>query len=408
MRNKFLVAALVVMITGIVSPGPASATLAILTDDAFTDATRPNQKFGGLSSLVINRNSDAFIKMNLSTLPAGVTGADIEKATLIVFVNTVTTAGAFDVVRVTSAWDEAALNVYSTPSLGTTEVSAVPIARVDVKNFIVVDLTDLVKDWLDGVLANNGIALVTAGALRAQLDSKENRSSGHEPKLDISLFASGATGAMGPSGAQGTAGTAGATGSPGTAGAQGTAGTAGATGSPGTAGAPGTAGTAGAPGSPGTTGAPGTAGAPGSPGLDGAPGTPGATGAGGNPSRDDVATSEATLSPIYTNLTTVGPDPVVTITANGTAMVILTSGIGTGTPTDVCYMSFDLSGANTVAASDANSLANAPNAGVVSRSSAVYFLTGLSAGATTFTAKYRTPGTTPCTFVGRNLTVIPY
>jgi hypothetical protein len=365
----------------ILSPCLALATQALLTDDAYTDATRPTQKFGGSGSLSINGNSTAFIKVNLTTLPAGTTGADIDKATLIVFVNTVTRAGAFDVVQVTSAWDESTLTANTAPTLGATEVSLVPVAFTDVNNFIAIDLTNLVKDWLDGVLANNGVALVSTGAIRVQLDAKENQSSGHEPKLDITLFGSGPTGATGPSGAPGAGGAAGAIG---------------ATGATGTAGAVGAAGAAGPTGS---TGAGGAA---------GATGTTGATGPGGNPTGAVVATSESTLSNTYADLTTAGPATTVTITSVGTALVIVTSGIATGTPTDTCYMSFAVSGANTAAASDTKSLANAPNAGVTSRMSATYLLTGLSAGSTTFTAKYKTPGTTPCTFVDRNLTVIPY
>ena len=63
--------------------------------------------------------------------------------------------------------------------------SAIPLG-VD-NSFAAVDVTALVKDWLNGILANNGVALVpnTVGT-QIDLDSKENSTTGHYARLDIS------------------------------------------------------------------------------------------------------------------------------------------------------------------------------------------------------------------------------
>ncbi|PYS57154.1 MAG: hypothetical protein DMF74_26780, partial [Acidobacteria bacterium] len=50
-----------------------------------------------------------------------------------------------------------------------------------------IDVTQLVKDWLDNLLPNNGVALVAAGGADLTVDSKENRQTSHEPRLEIVL-----------------------------------------------------------------------------------------------------------------------------------------------------------------------------------------------------------------------------
>ena len=122
-----------------------------------------------------------------------------------------------------------------------------------------------------------------------------------------------------------------------------------------------------------------------------------------------VATSQATTSATYVDLTTAGPSATVTIRSTGTAIVILTAQAMTANSGVEAYMGFAVSGATTVAASDAQALVSATrNTGDTPKQSAVFWVTGLTAGSNTFTAKYRsgTAGTN-ATFVDRNIIVIP-
>jgi hypothetical protein len=69
-----------------------------------------------------------------------------------------------------------------------------------------------------------------------------------------------------------------------------------------------------------------------------------------------------------------------------------------------------LSGSNTVAASDTRVLRTlGRNAGDTAQGSATYYVSGLTAGSTTFTAKYRTEtgGTVTNTFSNRTIIVTP-
>jgi hypothetical protein len=244
MRNKFLAAGLASVL--LLSPSFSYATQAVLTDDAFTNANSPNGVFGKAVTLNVNGTSTSFIKLDLSTLPAGTVGSDIEKATLRLFVTRVVADGAFDVVRVTDVWDEATLSANTIPSLGATEVPLVPVTSANVNDFVAIDLTALVQDWLDGVLDNNGVALVTDGAINARFATKEDLRTSHEASLEITLTrlggATGPTGADGPTGPTGDTGAAGATGSAGATGPTGAAGATGPTGDTGTTGATGATG----------------------------------------------------------------------------------------------------------------------------------------------------------------------
>src|SRR2546430_5158631 len=236
-------------------PSDAAAVLAMPEADAHTTAGSP-RTFGALKTLRIqgppvrNRVRTAFIKFDLSTLPPGTTGSEVTRATLMVFVNAVRVPGSLDVRQVTSAWSEATISGTNEPTLGATIASAL---LAPAKNeFLMVDVTAMVKDWLDDVAPNDGVALVANGTdgVVVRLDSKENAKTGHAPLLDITLAGTEAAtkGPTGPTGATGATGTAGATG---------------ATGAPRPTGATGAPGATRAPGPPRGTGGPSAAAAPG-------------------------------------------------------------------------------------------------------------------------------------------------
>jgi hypothetical protein len=118
-----------------------------------------------------------------------------------------------------------------------------------------------------------------------------------------------------------------------------------------------------------------------------------------------VNTAQSTTSNTYTDLATVGPSATVTIGPTGTAIVMLTAEAMTTSNGTECYMSFDAGG---VTANDAQALVSATrNAGDTPNQSAIFWVTGLTQGSNTFTAKYKTTGGVSATFENRNLIVIP-
>jgi N-acetylneuraminic acid mutarotase len=220
------------------------------TDDAFVSSNPVTQQFNlnghGLVLIVAGSSATVgsvpvgttktLIKFQLqSSLPPAVAAANVAKATLKLYLSPATNpTGAIDIYQITSTWTETTLNPSSPPTLAATPF-ATGITVGGANSFLVVDLTQLVREWLNGSanvgIDNDGIALVAhTSTTFVEFDSKENIVTSHEPRLEIVLVNSGP---QGPAGAQGAAGPQGAQGPAGPAGPQGGVGATGATGAQG-------------------------------------------------------------------------------------------------------------------------------------------------------------------------------
>jgi hypothetical protein len=186
----------------------------VVTDDAFTFSQSPNANNGKEIALSVGPTSNSYIRFDLSNLPAGTRGQDIAKATLILWVDPVGNGGSIDVFRINGPWQEKTITFNNAPALGALEVSCVPVPTSQHSHFLSIDVTNLVKDWLDGAQLNHGIALLPhAQNTTVLFDSKENTLTSHSPQLDIHL--------VGPAGLQGTQGAQGIQGPRGPQGPQG-------------------------------------------------------------------------------------------------------------------------------------------------------------------------------------------
>lgn len=163
-------------------------------------------------------------------------------------------------------------------------------------------------------------------------------------------------------------------------------------------------GIAGTPGPAGPRGVRGPLGPQGLTGLVGPAGPQGPKGDQGPALTADgatVAPLENTKSLTYTDLSTAGPAVTAMVGVSGRVLVTLTSKMPSG-----AAMAFEISGASTVPADDATSLVISAAPGLSSQAGATYLVTGLNAGANTFTAKYR--ATMQHTeFQNRSIIVIP-
>lgn len=123
-----------------------------------------------------------------------------------------------------------------------------------------------------------------------------------------------------------------------------------------------------------------------------------------------VATSQTTNSGTYGDLGTAGPAVTVTIGNSGMAIIAFSAEMFNGTSGDYADMSFVASGANTITVgTDPYRLfVQATGTNIPDNKCAYYtVLTGLSAGSTVFTCKYRTIIGGTATFVNREISVIP-
>lgn len=118
-----------------------------------------------------------------------------------------------------------------------------------------------------------------------------------------------------------------------------------------------------------------------------------------------VLSAQTTTSTSFTDLATAGPAVTVTIGANGLALVILSAELANNTAGDYAVMGFAASGANTIAASADRALFSQGTNDL--GHSWAYLATGLTAGSTTFTAKYEVITGGTATIGRRYISVIP-
>jgi len=171
--------------------------------DSYTSTASPTKNFGAATTLGVESSETTFIQFNLSSIPASYTSADITQATLKLYVNTVTTAGSFNVDYVNGAWTESTIDASNAPALGTTIVASVPLVTTDKNQYILINVTEAVQAWLSGT-ANDGIALVGNSPVSATFDSKETTSTSHPAELDIVFAGGGGSGITGITTASGS------------------------------------------------------------------------------------------------------------------------------------------------------------------------------------------------------------
>jgi hypothetical protein len=166
----------------------ALSALAQITpsDDAYVNSAAPTVNYGAATTLSLSSAADTgFIRFDLTAVPAGYTGSSVAKATLKLYVNSVTTAGSFNVDYVTGTWAEQTIKYNLQPTIGTTIVAGVALTTASKGKYVEIDITPAVVEWLNNTQPNDGIALVANSPLVATFDSKENTAASHAPELDI-------------------------------------------------------------------------------------------------------------------------------------------------------------------------------------------------------------------------------
>ncbi len=201
------------------NPLNAQAVLLPVTADTYLADTA----VGTSVTLNINSTNTALLNFDLSTLPVGINSADISKASLVVFVKSVPTSGKLQVSPVTSTWTESTVKTTTAPSVGSALATSAPFVYPN--SYYAVDVTQLVKNWLDAPSSNKGLALDPVGQTSLTLDSKEATKTSHSAYIDVVLqVAVGAKGDKGPAGIPGVAGAQGLKGDAGPKGDRGEAG----------------------------------------------------------------------------------------------------------------------------------------------------------------------------------------
>ena len=224
----------------VLAPKSAEAVDAVLTGSTFVQSSSPSKVNSTANYLGVSAVSRSYLSFNFSSLPPGITGNQILKATLRLYVNKVSKSGTFSIYSAPRSWSESKLCFTNAPSIGSSLEAVgqpVPVAY----NQVLVDITALTRDWVDGVETNNGIILTTTNA-DFTFVGKQCSAYSIPPTLEITLASVGPQGPQGPigmTGPQGPQGGQGPAGSNGAVGPQGAMGITGPQGAPGPVGAQG-------------------------------------------------------------------------------------------------------------------------------------------------------------------------
>lgn len=208
----------------------ASAANLNVTDDAEISFAKSNTNFGRIGRMVVKSSSRSdehrsFIRLDLTPISSGAT---INKATLRLFVKSVSDEGFLDLILVDESWDEATLSKNNAPNLGSLiSASPIRIQKSDAGKWVTFDITaSVVQGWLDNPSSNFGLAILpnSSESVNVMFGTKECPTTSHYSELEVELTAvgvAGATGATGLAGATGAVGPTGATGATGAAGSGG-------------------------------------------------------------------------------------------------------------------------------------------------------------------------------------------
>ncbi len=239
--------------------GTVQAVEALLVGDTHTSETKAATIAGGATAMVVQggvANRRAWIQHDLkAVLPANTKWDQVARATLKVYTSAMPVRGPVHVFAAGGPWSEATLIHSAAPAIRTMPGTASPYATQTpegVFKYTVFDVTELVRDWLDGTMPNEGLVLVPGNpTVHVSFDTKEATTTSQPAVLEVVLISpEGRVGPQGPAGVQGKRGPQGAPGPQGSPGPQGVSGPMG------------PAGIAGPQGEPGQKGDPGPAGPP--------------------------------------------------------------------------------------------------------------------------------------------------
>lgn len=150
------------------------------SDDSFINLNQPDGNKGDNVDLVVRNQRQAFVRFELS--PAT---EPISSAGLRLFVRKVNGPGTISLHLILGDWNEATLTPNTAPPIELTPFDQVSIAAADELSYVLVDVTGVVQEWLDGTTPDFGIAILPDASVRIRLDSKENDLTSHPAELEI-------------------------------------------------------------------------------------------------------------------------------------------------------------------------------------------------------------------------------
>lgn len=155
--------------------------------DSSISSKKLTAKLGGGKTLTVDKQTNAMIRFDLSSLSSDVKAANVSKATLRLWINAKPTPGSLAVALPGAAWAESLVSGSTAPGFVPTGVTKVLPAEGNA--YFDLDMTAVVKSWLGGT-PNNGLVLtpeIAGNPLKVVFDSRESTKPGRGPILDIEI-----------------------------------------------------------------------------------------------------------------------------------------------------------------------------------------------------------------------------
>ena len=207
--GRFIQAGVVLVTVALFFPVSVQAYMLHVTDDTYLQLNHLNKTNGGKGIVAVaavggSRDRHGFLKFDLSSLPPGTSGDDVDWAILRLGVTEVRRQGTMNLHQVLDAWDEETLAVSTYPPIDGS-LPPVEIITAHADSYIAVDITDVVNGWLADPAENHGLALLPVD-VSTDLESKESTATGHAPEIEVALVGEGPQGPEGPAGPEGPQG----------------------------------------------------------------------------------------------------------------------------------------------------------------------------------------------------------
>jgi hypothetical protein len=207
MNKFFLLCVVGAVLNGLM--GTAGAVILPPTDDTFGTLTYNTAKppvvtkrsltslNGSGTTLPVSRTRTAFVRFAVEE--TGMTAGTVDKARLTLYFPSVTKVGDLSLHVVTQDWEETFTGPTRIhPTFGASFLT-IPAASVIKKQFVIVDVTQQVKDWLMTPGSNFGIAVTSPDGIgNVTMGSKEGSASGYPALLEIESSAVALVAAVAP------------------------------------------------------------------------------------------------------------------------------------------------------------------------------------------------------------------
>lgn len=143
-------------------------------------------KAGSAATLGASLKQTAFVRFEAGSYADVIPASSVDKAWLMIYVADVTKPGALRVHAVTEDWTEAVSGKPAAPAFPQADpLATIPTESVKAKQFVLVDVTGQVKNWLTSPDSDFGFAIASDGTASVQLGSKDGPAKGYAAVLQI-------------------------------------------------------------------------------------------------------------------------------------------------------------------------------------------------------------------------------